>query len=256
MAGPCLIDQSTRFDCHKWSNNLCVDQVVGSLLQEIRDLRASTGRRVRDMEELRRHLKILVLDLYIAYKSRPFLYRGISRRPIDYQTPVSRYVKVSLSYRHLVQGVLDDLIALKYVKQFRGFFDRERNVGFRTRIRARRNLIGYLESFGVSPSDIYTVDRETIVLRNTDGEDAEYNDTDATHKMRSNLAKINEAIKRRRIRLYLPDADILDLSARLAHHEDEKQRGPIDYGRNSLHRVFNNSSSSVRTLNAGTVITG
>jgi hypothetical protein len=241
MAGKFLIEFSVQFDPHKWSNDPCVDAAIENLLHEVIDFRESQGRRIRGREELRRHLKILVLDLYVAYKSRPFLYKSISRRPGSYTQRISRYKTVGLSGRYLI-GLLDDLIALRHVKQYPGFYDRERGAGFLTRIRARRSLITMLEMFGVQSRQIHLIDRETVILRNANALDIEYEDDNRTNEMRSNLAVINSAIRQRRIRLHLPDHELLELSRRLANHEDEKQRGPIDYGRRELHRVFNNSS--------------
>jgi hypothetical protein len=80
---------------------------------------------------------------------------------------------------------------------------------------------------------------ESIRLRNAEKDYIEYQDNDATRKMRSNLEVINQAIQTRRIHLGFTNQEMNEFHQRLA--QDSEQR-PIDFNRVTLHRSFNNSS--------------
>lgn len=203
------------------------------------------GRRLKDSKEVLRHIKVLSLDLYVAATERlPGARRpvprwvGLSRAKAAYKKDVTRYRKLFLSYRHLT-GVLDDLIALGYVRQHIGFTNRDTGYGRQTRIRARKKLLQLMEQFAVPREAGKTDIPEIIILRDKFGNDIEYVDTDETVQWRANLQRINDRIAGLRIRLRITDGEFHKLNRRM---RDDPERGAIDYGQIQLRRIFNNGS--------------
>ena len=245
MASRRHLEWSRPIDVHRWSDHQSNNAAAEQIYAEIAAIRRERGGRIREPAELRKHIKVFVLDLWLAARERaPGSRRpvprwlGISRAKGDYNGPESRYRRLFLSYDHVI-GTLDDLIRLGYVKQVIGFYDRRTGIGKQTRIRARSKLLRLMDGYAVSKEDIYRVPSETIILRNAEGEEIEYEDTEETVRWRENLARINAKLSTLRIRLYVTDEEFKALNERMTN---DPERGPIDYGRSQLVRIFNNGS--------------
>lgn len=236
---------SRPLDVHRWSDHQSTTDAVDQAYGEIAALRRAQGGRVRDSTELRKHIRVLLLDLFVAAQERvPGARRtsprwvGVARAKGAYRLNASRYNRLFLSYRHLI-GALDDLITLGYVKQVKGFHDRRTRIGRQTRIRARSKLMRLMAQHQVTREVVQRQPQETIILRDADGNDIEYVDTEETIRWRGNLDLINRHLATLRIRLFMPDDEFRKLNQRMA---DDLKRGAIDYSRNQLKRVFNNGS--------------
>jgi hypothetical protein len=239
------LDWSRPIDVHRWSDHQQSNDAALVVFQQIVELRHSKGGRIREPNELKKHIKVFLLDLWLAAQERePGSRRiaprwvGISRAKGDYNKGESRYRKLFLSYDHVV-NTLDDLIELGYVKQRAGFHDRRTGFGRQTRIRARSKLLRLMNEYGLSTAMIQTVRGETIILRDEHGDDIDYEDTEETMRWRANLERINLGLEKLRIRLYITDDKFRELNERMAA---DSERGAIDYHRNQLFRVFNNRS--------------
>lgn len=235
---PLLRDHALKFNENCGSDNQEVADVIQTIFNEIVQLRKVRHQKVVLLEALKEHVSAVVLELYLAYKCPPYVYRAISRRAQDYTRRPTRYKRVFLSFR-LTIGVLDDLIELGYLEQHKGFYDRTINRGNSTRIRARRKLVNIVESFGVVREMIWRKGPETILLRDENKQYVEYEDTEITVKMRRNLDHINSALKNRRIGLALSNQELNDLLLRMGR---DPKRGPLELNAVELRRVFNNCS--------------
>lgn len=238
-----------QFDVHKWSDYPQIKAVTEALFELVVAHRKSRNPKSRIVkpEELRKHLRVLLIDLYVANQSaNPW--RGISRRKPDYQEE-SRYRKVYLTF-DLLTPLIDDLVEMGYVEQVRGFKDRTTNKGYRTRVKASSSLIEFIEAdkyrvktltkaVGITGIviDNPEAERETIVLRDADKRPLDYEDTPATNWMRDNLRIINARLTSAEISLRISDDQWGELNARLLNQDEDRES--IDFTRKTLHRVFN-----------------
>ena len=78
---------SRPIDVHVWSSYPEVNKAVDALTGKIID--SGIYKRIKDKEKLKRHLKIIVLDLYIAHLADPELYVAYSRK--SKKTPCSDF---------------------------------------------------------------------------------------------------------------------------------------------------------------------
>ncbi len=155
---------SRRLDVHTWSDHPEVNQFVDSIYES----HFSGGNeRIR-----KRHLKVVLLDLYVAWWENPDLKISVSLNRNDYKRD-SIYNELHISARTI--DVVYRLHEVKLIEMAKGFFDRNRKKGFLTRIwpsnllleEFRRARFGYLD---IS----YSAKRMPIVLRNDQGENIDF----------------------------------------------------------------------------------
>lgn len=243
------IKNAPLFDVNKWSEYPEVSAVVDEILAEVKALRSSENRRIRNWAKTHKHLKVIIIELWSAHKISTNPYRSISKNKSDYQIE-SRYRKIHIKYDYFI-GLINDLVKLNYLEQKIGF--RGNYLSYRTRIKASNRLLskilnpeyrlaevisdrGYISIISRSP-EAHT---ETIILRNSAKDNIDYLDTARTTEMRSNLALINNRIAETRITLDINDTQYEDLITKLS--SERNKRPTIDFTSNQLHRVFNNSS--------------
>lgn len=229
---------SLRFDPHFTSDAPEVEEAIKRLLDEIVNLRSSANRRINDIESVRYHILVIVLNVFVSNLSYPYIYRAVSRRAPDYARPMSRYLSAKLSVHHITQ-VMDDLKELGYLDIHPGYIDREGGKSYSTRLNASPNLVQLLEDYGVNITMISRIGTEGIQLRDKYGDFVDYEETPFTHVMRANLVSINAAISKRRVHLALSNQEMDEFLARLT---SDGSRRPFDLTAVALHRVFNNSS--------------
>src|SRR4029450_3599222 len=116
----------------------------------------------------RKHLKLVLLDLYVAYLEHPDLKLAVSMREGDYRARGSRYNVLNISKNTITAvNLLADacLIEMKL-----GYFVRSTGQGKRTRIWPSSELV---DLFKKCQLDSYKVgrakDEEVIILRNANG---------------------------------------------------------------------------------------
>ena len=243
-----LVQTAGLFDVYKYSDYPEVNLVVDDLFNQIRLLRDSKDIRIRKAHNVKKHLKVVLIDLWAGNRLGFNPYHGISKNKSDYQKG-DRYRKLHLTFDYLIP-VIDDLTSLGFIEQIPGSWKE----GIRTRIKATDKLIDLIMNpdFGVdkvvlSKGDIAIVSKdpqvksELILLRNSKGELIDYRDNAATHRMRENLIQINAKIASSRVTLKITDQQFVELEKRIKHRQDPTRQS-IDFTRNELHRVFNNGS--------------
>jgi hypothetical protein len=244
-----LIKNAPQLDVYKWSEFPEVDNVVSAIFEEIKALRASRGKRVRKADKVKKHLKVILIALWAATKLGTNPYRSISKNKSDFQRG-TRYRKIYLKYDYFV-GVINDLVELKYIKEKLGA--RFEGTSFRTRIKAEDKLINKIlfPEYGLNTvvtskgnigfiSRTLEVEPETIILRNSDAVNVDYDDTAVTIQMRENLKKVNLKLSEARISLEITDSQHEELIERL--RSEKNPRPTVDFTNNKMHRVFNHSS--------------
>ena len=247
-----LIKNAPLFDVHRWSDYPEVNNVVDSLFDEVKALRKSKGKRIVDVSKVKKSLKVIILDLWVAHKLSTNPYRAISKNKSDFRKE-SRYNRIFLKYDYFVKAI-NDLHELDYINQKLGIY--YKNYKKRTRIKATTKLIEKIESpsFGVveiikdkglvnliNPNPDLV--RETIILRKKEQKkkiNIDYVDTITTNQMRDNLVLINKKIQSTRIALSITQELYYEMLELLKGKVDSEST--IDFTKNELHRVFNNNS--------------
>ncbi|MEE8112833.1 MAG: hypothetical protein V3T23_00620 [Nitrososphaerales archaeon] len=232
------LTNSRPLDIHRWSNHQQINALIDRLVYDIFGL--GIYKRQTNMEKLKKHIKVVVLDLYMAHQTDPDMYVGYSRRAQDYSGK-SRYSKLRISYRPLLK-VVDALRSeeLGYIEHHKGFKDRNRGRGYQSRMRATDKLISLFGSYVVKPCMVSRAnDEEIIILRDENGKNIEYEETLETVRMRINLSRLNDELENTLLNLYVPDRRLDEINEIL---QRDIERNPIDFTRKRLKRIFNNGS--------------
>lgn len=124
-----------------------------------------------------------------------------------------------------------------YLEDHRGFYDRDRRTGFESRMRASSKLIDLINNYAVVPSMISREEENVLLLRDKDGNDIPYPETEASTKMRDQLNSYNAFLENHEIALSLPVEEVRELLI-------SRQSPPIDYTRKRLCRIFSQDFKS------------
>lgn len=246
------LNNSALFDVHRWSDYPEVNNPVNAILEEIKELRRSKGKRIREEKKVWRSLKVIILDLWAANKLALNPYRSISKNKSDYnKKKETRYRKIHLTYDYLIP-LINDLDKLDYLTQDIGY--RKRSNGKKsklTRIKATDKLINKIlfPEYGVdrvvaskgqiSIASHHNDNEETIILKDNKKNRIDYVETEATKLMRHNLQLINNKIAKERIALEISDEQFKALEKQIGSEDKPRE---IDFTKIKLHRLFNNSS--------------
>lgn len=222
------LNNSRPLDVHRWSEypevNSIVDRIYSSLPTSI------GNQNIR-----KKHLKVILLDLYLAWIVDPELKLAISRDNNHYKAK-SRYNELHIS--KVTAQVTDLLEGAGLVHKVNGFYDPDTKIGRVSRVWASEMLAkefkkktGRFLRFGMANHE----GRESIILRDEAKNDVEYEDNDHTNAMRSLLNDYNALLAKTHI-----DLDYLD---RPIIHFDNTTAAPltITQGDKFVRRIFNNS---------------
>lgn len=188
-----------------------VKSLADDLFQEIIKI---DERRVRTKNEEYRSketLKIILINLIIANDMDVGV--RYSRRKASYSNN-SRYKKLYFKYDRVIP-IIDALVKLEYVKNYKGYYNRVEKVRRQSRMAASENLIRMFEPYkifgidfiGVSPPEI----EDLVILRDENGNDMEFEDRDKKmrDKMIDDLARYNKFISEHEISFNLtPDTPV------------------------------------------------
>jgi len=218
---------SRPLDVHRISEYPEVQRMITYLFDEMKSS-GLIGKSPKD--KIVKHLKVVVLDLYVAYLSDPLIYLGYPRGK-DYYSKDSRLGQLFLGHRPMMR-VVDGLLSLEYLESRKGNIDRQGGRGYFSRMRATPKLIDLIENYSVAPSMISLEDDQLVILRDADKESIDYDGTDETSAMEATLRSYNAFLSKYELALSLSTEEVQDFlqSRRIA---------PIDYTRIRLYRIFN-----------------
>ena len=129
---------SRPFDVHKWSNHPEVNNFLNSIYNNHFKLQKS--------EILKKHLKVVLLDLYIAWQQHPNMKIGVHMYRNIYKAK-SRYNELHISHKTI--DVVKELHDLNFINLVTGFYP-----GRITRIWAATKLIKLFEKAKFKSDDI------------------------------------------------------------------------------------------------------
>jgi hypothetical protein len=183
------------------------------------------------------------LGLYVAWRADPELLVGINLNS-NWYSRHNRYGNPSLTYRQF-DAAYQGLKRLGYLHvEKRGYFDGKSQRGQNTKVRATKKLIELLINEAEITSHRITrlAGAETIILKEEkDADDyarnLQYVDSEATDAMRENLKIINMILDAHDIALAVTPHELRELQERL---RCDPEKGPLDFHRRTLRRIFNN----------------
>jgi hypothetical protein len=193
-----------KLNVHRWSNYPEVNDAVSTIYEDLKNDPNFVGH-----ERLnRRHIKIVVLDLYVNWCSDPSRFIAYGRAS-DYYVARSRYNKLHISYK--IVPVIDALEIRGWIEHHGGFYDTEWEVGRLSRMRATKALITLIRDKHAIPIDVIEIHHsvESIILRdkinNAKGIkkkiNLEYKDTPYTVRIRGLLNRYNKLLRRTKIEI-------------------------------------------------------
>ena len=224
---------SRPLDVHRWTDHPELMTVLDSVWQAHCSALAIKGRSgPKPKQDFRYQLRVLLLDLYVAWLEDPDLSIGVSMSENDWHI-WSRYNALNISKKiieliHLLQRVgLIDMARGSYS----GPYARTNRI---TRIRAAEPLRAMFQAARATRDDVYQVaGQECIILKGGDGEEAklaEYEDTPETSRMRAEVTAYNQLLANTFIDIPLLDHPWIE-------REDGK-RVAIDRHHQFVRRIF------------------
>lgn len=246
--GPINPSLSRPLDVHRWSDHIEITQLVRgvfNLLTTDEKLRIESKSNNKGRASGYTHLKIVLLDLFVAWKTDPELSIGVARGNDAYKVK-SRYNALFISPR--IRDVIDLLADHDLIDKIGGSYNRQVNgIGNRTsRIRASSKLRSMFKSTSIESYDLSLHHNQECILLTDQDIDAEgepiakkrlfleYEDTKEILKMRCDLQQYNELLSRTFIDI--PTLEEPYVSRRLSNGKSQKV--PIDQTRKFVRRIF------------------
>ncbi|WP_333869492.1 hypothetical protein [Cypionkella sp.] len=221
------LNDSRPLDVHRWSDypevNSFIDRIYSSLPAKIGNTKIR-----------KKHFKVLLLDLYVAWTVDPDLKLAVSRDNNRYKAK-SRYNELHIS--KVMPDVVDMLEDAGLVHTANGFFDHVKKIGRVSRVWATGRLAKEFNSalhlhFGINNLE----SRECIILRDEKKKDIEYEDTKQTDEMRSLLRDYNALLAKTHIDIDYLDKPFLQFK--------KPNAAPLSIAQSDkfVRRIFNNRS--------------
>ncbi|PTQ58257.1 hypothetical protein [Celeribacter persicus] len=184
---------SRPIDVHRWSDHPEFIAIADQIWEEHFPEEKAVGPNPKTPH--RHQLRVLILDLYVAWKEDPKLCIGVSMSS-NYWDTNSRYNAIHISKK--IIEIIRKLSEVGLLNLSRGSYSGPKGLGNRTtRIRASAKLQERFRSAKAGRDDIVRArSEEIIILRGADERLVEYEDTEQTELWREELRQYNEVIAR------------------------------------------------------------
>jgi len=181
---------SRPIDVHRWSRHPEVAAWVNQLWDECFQDMQGPRPGPKPKTPFKTQLKILLLDLYVAWLEDTELSIGVSMNANAYDTR-SRYNALNIS-KHIIQ-VINRLVEAEYLVIAKGSYAGAGAGGNRiSRVRASDRLRAIFAGKTVTRDDITRLQtQECVILRGQGERPQEYEDTDETNRQRGELRAYN-----------------------------------------------------------------
>lgn len=244
---------SKTFDVHVWSEHPKLNQVVDSVFDSLTDeQKASFSSKSNNAGKAsgKTHLKVVLIDLYVAWKTDPLLCIGVARGNDAYRVK-SRYNALHISPK--VRDVISALRDAEFIDFKGGSYDRSGSGrgNHTSRIRAAGRLREFFEPLDI---ELYELDlhhnRECIVLNDFDVDEhgepiktgkgknlskaIEYDDNPETERMRAELTAYNDLLKETHIDI----PTLVETYIERERSDGKAQRIPINQSGKFVRRIF------------------
>ena len=188
---------SRPIDVHRWSDHPELIKVVDTIWQaNFGDMEAKGRPGPKPKRTFRQQLRILILDLYVAWLEDPDLCIGVSMSENAWET-WSRYNALGISKKiiALIHGLVEKGLIDLAKGSYGGPYAPYNRI---TRIRAAEPMRELFRAAKFTRDDVVQhSDQECLILKAAEGEAAkliEYEDTAATRQMRDELKAYNQVL--------------------------------------------------------------
>ncbi len=242
-------EHSRIFNVHAWSEHKAVkklvDEIFASLSKgEHKKLLSKSNNKGKS--DPHKQLRTLLADLYVGWKTDPTLCTAVSHNNNEYK-PNSRYNALHIPKR--ITKIFDVLYENAYLDRIKGAYNRENpTLSRRTRYRPTALLQSLFRKIGIETYDINLhQDQECIILRDKGPDvlrvtDLEYDDTNLTCLMRSEVKAYNNLMNRHYV-------DVATLQKPFIVREVNPKRGksytiqhPVHQNHKFTRRIFSRGS--------------
>ncbi len=210
---------SRPIDVHKWSDHPEVVQFADRVWDEYLPEEVLGGRGPKPKLAFRKQLRVLILDLYVAWLEDPEMSIGVSMSVNAWKTN-SRYNALHLSKKMvtIIQALHDEGL----IDMAKGSYTAPGSKGNRTtRIRASETLQGWFSEAKFEREDITQAEgQEVIVLKDDANKLVEYTDTPETTLMRRDLDAYNTLLRASFIDIPTQDDPVISI----LDEDTQKQR--------------------------------
>ena len=236
---------SRILDVHRWSDYDEVNKFVDKVYDEYLNNPSNENQTIK-----KRHLKVVLLDLYVAWLNDPELNIAVHMTTSAYSNGTvfnngkSRYNELNIkdSTTKIIHRLRDaGLVGFK--KGFKGSSEWR---GYISRIWPLETLVQMFENAAFGEFDVgYKEGRETIILRDVDKKDIEYEDEHHICQMRMLVEKYNSLLEKTFIDIPYLDRPRIELPDKTNSRRTNKHVFVnITHHDKFVRRIFNNSSFS------------
>lgn len=222
------LDRSRQLDVHTWSDHPEANQFVNAIYDAYFE-----GQK---KEIKKKHVKVVLLDLYVAWCQDPDLKIAYSRNVNDYDAG-SRYNALNIS--KLTITVADRLVEAGLILQAKGFKDRETGRGRISRIWPTHALIAKFKEARFGPLDVGRFDGEEVIVLRDGKKEIPYEDTSETERMRRELNSYNALLRTTFIDIPVLKESFIELEAKRG---DQTSKLHIGQKEKFVRRIFNRGS--------------
>ena len=191
----------------------------------------------------KKHLKVVLLDLYVAWRDDPTLTIGVAMSPKAYKAGKSRYN--ALNIKRTTIDIVNELKELELINFIKGERFSQR-VSYVSRISASDKLIEKFQDAAFFEFAVcHHEGKETIILRDSDKNEIDtYVDNTNVKRMRKQLIAYNKLLEKSFIDIQRYDAPRILIKPKRRRRSDERRYVNISHHDKFVRRVFNNSSFS------------
>ena len=185
---------SRPIDVHRWSDHPEVVQFVDKVWDEYLPQEVVGKPGPKPKMAFRKQLRVLILDLYVAWLEDPELSIGVSMSVNAWKTN-SRYNALHLSKK--LVPIINAVKDAGLIVMAKGSYTAPGSKGNRTtRIRASKTLQGWFANAKFEREAIGQAEgQEVIILKDGNNKQIEYEDTSETNKMREELEAYNSLLR-------------------------------------------------------------
>ena len=242
-------DHSKPLDVHRWSEHPEINILVDNLWFQVFEPALGGNSNNKGKSNPKRQLKVLLVDLYVAWLDDPTLCIGVNRNSNAYKVD-TRYNALHISRK--IVSLIDVLVEANYLDYLHGSHDRTHNGKFSrtSRVRPSLQLQDKFSGLVLSPFDIeHNYLQETVILTDYETDEEgnytksngrkkrqyiEYEDTDFTNNICRDLEAYNELLQQ----TYIDIATLEEPFVVRTKKDGTTQRIKIDQSKKFVRRIF------------------
>jgi len=240
---------SKPLDVHRWSEHPEINKLVDDLWFQVVEPVLGGKSNNKGKSNPKRQLKVLLIDLYVAWLDDPTLCIGVNRNSNAYKVN-TRYNALHISRK--IVSLIDVLVEANYLNYLHGSHDRVNDGMFSrtSRIRASLQLQDKFSGLVLSPLGIdHNYLQETVILTDYETDEEgnytksngkkkrqyiEYEDTGFTNNIRGDLEAYNQLLQE----TYIDIATLEEPFVVRTKKDGTTQRIKIDQSKKFVRRIF------------------